>query len=32
VPSIRCPIIADIQAEENFLTTLDQFEREMGIP
>jgi len=32
VTSIRCSIIADAQAEENFLTTLDQFEKEMGIP
>lgn len=32
VPSIRCPIIADALAEDDFLTTLDQFEEARGIP
>ncbi|XP_003245750.1 uncharacterized protein LOC100575174 [Acyrthosiphon pisum] len=32
VPSIRCPIIADAQAEDDFLTILDQFEEARGIP
>lgn len=31
VPSIRCPIIADAQTEDDFLTTLDQFEKSRGI-
>ncbi|XP_025203329.1 uncharacterized protein LOC112600347 [Melanaphis sacchari] len=31
VPSFRCPIIADSQGEDNFLTTLDRFEKERGI-
>ncbi|XP_022161048.1 uncharacterized protein LOC111027134 [Myzus persicae] len=32
LPSFRCPIIADAKAEDDFLTTLDQFEKSRGIP